>query len=84
METNFLLYNDLDSEIKKDAPLSDLCYLSDKLTATIFNDSTVFVWEGDKCQYQINTPPDVIFKVSRILYSPGNFVLKFVINDESS
>lgn len=58
--------------IKPDAPLSDICYLSSELTVTAFKDSSLFVWKGEQCQFQIVTPPDVTLKITHVIYSKGN------------
>ena len=56
-------------KIKPEVPLSDICYLSAELTITAFKDSSLFVWKGEQCQFQIKTSPDAMMKITHVIYS---------------
>lgn len=56
--------------IKPEVPMVDIRFLDgDMTTLSAFSDSSLFVWKGATCQFQMSTPSDVRFRINRLAYS---------------
>ena len=56
--------------VKPDCPMVDIRFIDAELTMlTAFADSSLFLWKGTPCQFQMTTPKDVRFRITRVVYS---------------
>ncbi|CBY15935.1 unnamed protein product [Oikopleura dioica] len=56
--------------VKPDCPMVDIRFIDAELTTlTAFADSSLFIWKGTTCQFQMTTPKDVRFRITRVVYS---------------